>query len=448
MRTTYTKYRGSFLDALNLESLLEHLSDFLLDGGFAGGPHYHPWWGWSGDDDTNSTDSLKEALLRALLETGQLTPEMLDELRGEGEGDADLRAAIAAMLDDLIERLEAEGFLTTDPGPGGPGTPLDPEGKGGKIDEAREAARSVDFNLTRKGMDFLGYRALRGLLGAMGQGSAGSHDTPALSTGVEAGAASRPYEFGDTMNLDLPGTLKRAMARAAAEARERQESGEGDGAGPGMPTLPLELDYGDLMVNQAEYRSSCATVLMLDISHSMVLYGEDRFSPAKRVALALSHLIRTQYPGDTLRVVTFGDRAQEIPLSRLGKAQVGPFHTNTAEGLEVARRILLSEGKEMRQIIMVTDGKPSAMTLPDGRVYTNSGGLDPRILQATYREVAACRKSGILINTFMLAEDPYLVQFVAKVSEIARGKAYFTSTLTLGQYIMMDFLKGKRRRVG
>jgi Ca-activated chloride channel homolog len=439
MRYTYTKYRGSFLDALNLEALLEHLSDFLMDGGFAGGPHYHPWWGWTGDEDTRSVDALRNALLRALLESGELTPEMLRELTGEGDGDAELRASIAELLDDLVERLVEEGYLTLDAA-GASATPLDPEGRGGRVDEAREAARGVDFNLTRKGMDFLGYRALRGLLGAMGQAAAGSHDTPELSTGIEAGAAGRPYVFGDTMNLDLPGTLKRALARAAAEARERGEAG--------VPGLPLDLEYDDLMVNQSEYRSSCATVLMLDVSHSMVLYGEDRFSPARRVALALAHLIRTQYPGDTLRVVTFGDRAQEIPLSRLGQAQVGPFHTNTAEGLEVARRILMSEGKEMRQIIMITDGKPSAITLPDGRVYTNSGGLDPRILQATYREVAACRKSGILINTFMLARDPYLVEFVRKVSEIARGKAYFTTTLTLGQYVMMDFLKGKRRRVG
>ncbi len=440
MRYTYTKYRGSFLDALNLEALLEYLSDFLMDGGFAGGPHYHPWWGWSGEEDTRSVEALKEALLQALLDSGQLTPEMLRELAGEGEGDAELRASIAALLDDLVERLESEGFLSLEAGPGGAVPPPDAEGTGGRVDEAREAARGVDFNLTRKGMDFLGYRALRGLLGAMGQATAGAHDTPALSTGIEAGAASRPYAFGDTLNLDIPGTLKRALARAAAE--NRAEGNEG------IPGLPLELGYDDLMVNQSEYRSSCATVLMLDVSHSMVLYGEDRFSPAKRVALALAHLIRTQYPGDTLRVVTFGDRAREIPLSQLGQAQVGPFHTNTAEGLEVARRILMAEGKEMRQIIMITDGKPSAMTLPDGRVYTNSGGLDPRILGATYREVAACRKSGILINTFMLARDPYLVEFVRKVSEIARGKAYFTTTMTLGQYVMMDFLRGKRRRVG
>jgi Ca-activated chloride channel family protein len=202
------------------------------------------------------------------------------------------------------------------------------------------------------------------------------------------------------------------------------------------------------MVSQTEHRSSCATVLMLDVSHSMILYGEDRFGPAKRVALALSHLIRTQFPGDTLRVVTFGDRAQELALSQLHKAQVGPFHTNTAEGLEVSRRILNAQGKEMRQIIMITDGKPSAITMPDGRVYKNSGGMDGHILRKTFKEVAACRKGGILINTFMLARDPYLVQFVKKVSEIARGKAYFTSTMTLGQYIMMDFLKGKRKRVG
>jgi len=427
--TTYSKYKGKWLDALNLQSLLEHLSDFLMDGGFAGGPHYHPYWGWSGDEDTNSTDALKNALLKALLESGQLTPEMIEELRGEGEGDQEIQKAIADLLDQLIEKMVEEGYINLETGnPQMPGATYDVTGKG-QIDEAKEAAQRVQFNLTQKGMDFLGYRALKGLLSALGKATAGSHDTPHLATGVEADAASKPYEFGDTMNLDIPATLKNAIEREGL-------------------TVPLDLDYGDLMVHQAEYRSSCATVLMLDISHSMVLYGEDRFAPAKRVALALSHLIRTQFPGDSLRVVTFGDRAQEIPLSQLAKAQVGPFHTNTAEGIEVARRILGAQKKDMRQIIMITDGKPSAMTLPDGRVYTNSGALDPMILKRTFQEVAACRKSGILINTFMLAQDPYLVQFVQKVSEIARGKAYFTSSMTLGQYIMMDFLRNKRRRAG
>lgn len=425
--TTYSKYRGSFLDALNLEALMERLSDFLLDGGFAGGPHYHPYWGWTGEEDTSSTTSLKEALLRALMESEAVTPEMLSELRGDGDEDEELRARIAEMLDGLVKRMVEEGYLSLHYGGGLPGTTVDITRQDGQVDEARTAAQGVNFSLTQKGMDFLGYRALRNLLGAMGKSSFGSHDTPHLSTGVEAGSVSCPYEFGDTLNLDIPATLSSAIQREGLQ-------------------IPLQLDYGDLMVYQAEHRSSCATVLLLDISHSMVLYGEDRFSPAKRVALALSHLIRTQFPGDSLRIVTFGDRAREIPLSQLAHAQVGPFHTNTAEGLEVARRILLSQKKEMRQIIMVTDGKPSAVTLGDGRIYTNSGGLDPEILRRSYREVVACRKAGILINTFMLAQDPYLVQFVEKVSKIARGKAYFTSTITLGQHVMMDFLKKQRQK--
>jgi Ca-activated chloride channel homolog len=289
----------------------------------------------------------------------------------------------------------------------------------------------VDFNLTGKGIDFLGYRTLRGLLGAMGQSSFGAHETPHLATGVEAEAASREYRFGDTLNLDIPRTLKSALARGGLR---------GDGT--------LDLDYGDLHVHQSEYRSSCATVLMLDTSHSMILYGEDRFTPAKKVALALAHLIRTQFPGDTLRVVLFGDRAEEIPTSRIAHAQVGPYHTNTADGLKLARRLLLAQNKEMRQIVMITDGKPSAISLPDGRIYKNPMGLDPRVLRETFQEVAACRKAGIVINTFMLARDPALVAFVGRVSEIARGKAYFTTTMTLGQYIMRDFLRRKSRRAG
>ena len=425
---TYTKYKGKWLDALNLENLMEQLADFLLDGGFAGGPHYHPYWGWSGMDDPSSLDSLKQALIRALIESGQITPEMLEELRGEGEGDPDIQARIAKLLDDLIQRLVDEGYLSLEGGqPMVPGATQDVTGQG-KIEEPRDAAQKVHFDLTQKGMDFLGYRTLRHLLGALGKADFGAHDTAELATGVASDAASRPYEFGDTMNLDIPGTLKNALQREGLK-------------------VPLNLDYSDLLVHQTEYRSSCATVLMLDVSHSMILYGEDRFTPAKRVALALSHLIRTQYPGDSLKVVTFGDRAQQIPLSQLAKAQVGPFHTNTAEGLELARRILRGQKKDMQQIIMITDGKPSAVTRPDGQVYLNSGGLDPFILKETFHQVAACRKAGILINTFMLARDPYLVQFVQKVSEIAQGKAYFTSTVTLGQSIMMDFLKRKRRQI-
>ena len=428
--TNYSRYTGHMADALNLEALLDGLSDFLLQSGFAGGQHWNPYWGEFGGDDDRSMDSLRQALLKALLESGQLTPEMIAELRGQGEGDDAVRQQIAELLDRLIERLVEEGYLNVSEAPMMPGGHTEMPGQG-KTDDAREASRQVEFSLTGKGIDFLGYRTLKGLLGAMGRSAMGSHDTPYLATGVEAEAASRPYEFGDTLNLDIPATLKSALAR---------EGLRDDG------TLPLE--YGDLYVHQAEYRSSCATVLLLDTSHSMILYGEDRFTPAKKVALALTHLIRTQFPGDTLKVVLFGDRAEEIPLGRLAHAQVGPFHTNTAEGLKLARRLLLAQNKEMRQIVMITDGKPSAITLSDGRVYKNSMGLDARVIKETFHEVGACRKSGILINTFMLARDPYLVQFVNKVTEVARGKAYFTSTMTLGQYIMRDFLRRKTRRAG
>ncbi len=421
--TTYTKYQPGLLDALNLEALLEHLTDFLMDGGFAGGPHFHPYWGWSGTEDTSSHDALRKAILDALIESGQFTPEMLEELRGEGGDDEEVQRRIARLIDDIVQKLVEEGYLTLEDG----GPTRDAPGQG-HVDEARDAARGVNFGLTRKGMDFLGYRALRNLLSASGASSFGAHETPRLATGVEADAASRPYEYGDVLNLDIPATLRSAIAREGL-------------------SIPIELDYPDLMVRQTEYRSSCATVLMLDVSHSMILYGEDRFGPAKRVALALTHLIRTQFPGDVLKVVTFGDRAVEIPLSQLARAQVGPFHTNTAEGLLIARRLLKAQSKDMMQIIMITDGKPSAVTLPNGRIHKNSGAPDGLILRRTFREVAACRNAGIHINTFMLARDPYLVRFVREVTEISRGKAYFTSSLTLGQYIMMDFLRRKRRRI-
>jgi Ca-activated chloride channel family protein len=426
--TTYTKYSGGLLDALNLQDLLDRLADFLLQSGFAGGPQYHPWWGWTGEEGGDrSLDALKQALIQALIESGQLTPEMLAELRGEGQGDEEVQRQLAELLDGLVQRLVEQGYLNIDGTPQFPGSHQMAPGPG-QLDEAAEAARQVEFNLTDKAIDFLGFRALRHLMAAMGKSSLGSHDTPHLATGIEADAASRAYEFGDTLNLDIPATLTNALKRGGVQ-------------------VPLELDYRDLMVHQAEYRSSCATVLLLDTSHSMILYGEDRFTPAKKVALALSHLIRTQYPGDTLRLVTFGDRAEELPLGELARAQVGPYHTNTAEGLKVARRVLLGQRKDMRQVVMITDGKPSAITLPGGQVYKNPAGLDPRVVRETLREVAACRKAGIVINTFMLARDAALVAFVNEVCRISRGRAYFTTTMTLGQYIMRDFLRRRTRHV-
>jgi Ca-activated chloride channel family protein len=288
--------------------------------------------------------------------------------------------------------------------------------------------RDVHFEVTEKGLDFLGYKTLRNLLGSLGKSSIGRHDTPHLSTGVEAAQASKPYEFGDTVNLDVNTTLMSAIQREGLK-------------------VPLNLEYKDLHVHQCDFESSCATVVMLDCSHSMILYGEDRFTPAKKVALALAHLIRTHYPGDSLKVVLFHDSAEELPMAKLATTQVGPYHTNTAEGLRLARRLLQAQRKEMKQIIMITDGKPSALTQPDGRIYKNAFGLDPFIVSETCAEVAACRKSGIMINTFMLARDYDLVSFVRRVADICKGKAYFTTPSTLGQYVLMDYMDKKTKTI-
>jgi Ca-activated chloride channel family protein len=230
------------------------------------------------------------------------------------------------------------------------------------------------------------------------------------------------------LNLDATATLGAAIAREGL-------------------TLPLNLEYDDLQVHQCEYQSSCATVVMLDCSHSMILYGEDRFTPAKRVAMALSHLIRTQYPGDSLSLVLFHDSAEEIPVGDIARVKVGPWHTNTREGLRVAQRILARERKDMKQIVMITDGKPSALTLEDGRIYKNPYGLDPLVVSETLEEVARCKRSNIMINTFMLAQDFELVRFVQQVSQMCRGKAYFTSPDRLGEYLLMDFMSRKAKTI-
>src|SRR5512147_2526355 len=428
--TTYAKYLPELADTINLQGLLDQLADFLLQSGFAGGPYNHPFWGEFGGDDTDrSMDALRQAILQALMDSGQLTPEMLKVLRGESSGDAqrdaELERQLAELLDKIVQRLMEEGYLNVSEAPKMPGAQQPMFGPGGM---AREAAQQVQFSLTDKAIDFLGYKTLKHLLGSIGKSSFGAHETEHLATGIETEGASKAYEYGDTLNLDVNATLSSAIER--------------EGLG-----VPINLEYEDLKVHQAEYRSSSATVLMLDCSHSMILYGEDRFTPAKKVALALTHLIRTQFPGDSLRVILFHDSAEEIPLSALAMAQVGPYHTNTAEGLKLARRILMAQKKDMRQIIMITDGKPSALTMPDGRIYVNSMGLDPQILAATYKEVANCRRNGIMINTFMLARDRSLVEFVKQVAAICKGKAYFTNTMTLGQFILMDFMKRKTRRV-
>src|SRR5690348_10393368 len=441
MKFRYTKYVGDLLDEIDFNDLVSKLSDLLLSSGFG-----NPWADPSMGDEDRTMEALHDAILEALFSDGVLSDEALQKLLGEpADGDQDgARQQLEDLIQQIIERMMEQGFITAAPD-------LDGErdhrqrGTGGGIGED---AGPVKFEVTDKALDFLGYRALRDLLGSIGRSSAGRHDTRHLSTGVEAVNAPKPYEFGDTLNIDPSGTILNAVQRLHRDGNtgSRVTPGGQSHVTPGAG-FGIDVDYQDLMVAQSEYQSSCATVIMLDCSHSMILYGEDRFTPAKRVAMALSHLIRTQYPGDSLHVVLFHDSAEEIPLKQLGRVRVGPYYTNTREGLRLARRILERQKKDMRQIVMITDGKPSALTRPDGQLYKNAFGLDPHIVSETFAEVNACSKAGIMNNTFMLARDPDLVAFVRRVASICRGKAYFTTPYTLGQYVLMDYMDRKTKTI-
>ena len=398
----YSKYTGEDF-GIDAQDLMKALSDFLLQSGFQA--QFSEW-------NSNDLEELKKAIQQAL-ESGELFPQeqlqrMLEQLQAMSQEQMD------RLIDNLVQKLVDEGHLTVD----------QPQaGQGGQGPESR-----MKFEVTDKSLDFLGFKTLKDLLGSLGKSSFGRHDTRDLATGIESSGSSKQYEFGDTMNLDISETLFSAVRR--------------EGLG-----VPINLEYSDLYVHQCEYQSSCATVLMLDCSHSMILYGEDRFTPAKKVALALAHLIKTQYPGDSLRCVLFHDGAEELDISQLARVQVGPYYTNTRAGLILAQRLLAQEKKDMKQIVMITDGKPSALTLDDGRMYRNAFGLDPLVISKTFEEVNRCKKQGILINTFMLASDYGLVSFVQKVTELCKGKAYFTTPYNLGQYLLMDYMNRKTRTI-
>jgi Ca-activated chloride channel family protein len=436
--TRYSKFKGFDVSGINLGGLMDSMADALLDSGYD--DNYY-WTRERRPRDT-SLDALRAALLQALLDQGQLTEQQVQEMLADNEGKYK-GSLLEELLNQLIERLVEEGYLTLSEQP--QPTNERQQRNGGQGEFSDPLPRNVHFEITEKGLDFLGYKTLRNLLGSFGKSAAGRHDTSHLSTGVEAAAASKPYEFGDTINLDVNTTLLSAIQREGLQ-------------------VPLNLEYSDLYVHQCDYQSSCATVVMLDCSHSMILYGEDRFTPAKKVALAMSHLIRTQYPGDSLKVVLFHDAAEELPLGKLATTHVGPYHTNTAEGLRLSRRLLQAQRKEMKQIVMVTDGKPTACFVgqdfsPFGaakrtqktgssrRLYKNSMGGDPLVMSETFKEVQACRKAGIMINTFMLASDYYLVEFVKQMTAMTNGKAYFANPENLSQFVLIDFLRRRTRRV-
>ena len=405
-RIKYSKYVPDPASDINLEDLLGALSDYLLQSGFEE---------MYGDPDGEQTmDDLRQAIEQALL-NGELFDEEMRERLQQMQADGELDQ----LIEQLIERMQQDDYITIDQPPTRPSTAAGQTG---------DAAPPARFEVTDKSLDFLGFKALRDLLGSLGKSSFGRHDTRDMATGIETSGASKPYEFGDTLNLDSTATLSNAIQREGL-------------------ALPLNIEYRDLQVHQCEYQSSCATVVMLDCSHSMILYGEDRFTPAKKVAMALSHLIRTQYPGDSLSLVLFHDSAEEVPISQLARVKVGPYYTNTREGLRLAQRILQRQRKDMKQIVMITDGKPSALTLEDGRIYKNAFGLDPLVVSQTLEEVSKCKRAGVLINTFMLASDYGLIQFVQKVTEMCRGKAYFTTPYTLGQYLLMDYMSRKTKTV-
>jgi len=404
----YSRYTGDDF-GIGAEDLIRALSDFFLESGFQ-----NQYMGFS-EWNEHTLEQLKEAIQRALEQGEMFDDERSQEIQKQLQNMS--REQIDKLLESLVQKLADEGYINLEQ----PQAQQQGSGQG-------NADREVKVEVTDKSVDFLGFKTLKDLLGSLGKSSFGAHDTRDLATGVETTGAAKLYEFGDTMNLDVNRTLFSAVQRDGLK-------------------VPINLEYSDLHVHQSEYQSSCATVLMLDCSHSMILYGEDRFTPAKKVALALAHLIRTQYPGDSLRCVLFHDTAEELRLSDLARVQVGPYYTNTRDGLILAQRLLAQEKKDMKQIIMITDGKPSALTLDDGRMYRNAFGLDPLVISRTLEEVSRCKRQGILINTFMLASDYGLINFVQKVTELCRGKAYFTTPYTLGQYLLMDYMNRKTRTV-
>ncbi len=298
------------------------------------------------------------------------------------------------------------------------------------VDKLREMGIIQDVDgepaLTNKGIQKIRQDALNEIFTSLKKSPFGSHETSHTGSGVDRLSETKKWSFGEMpTNIDLTSTMLNSYRRTGIEN--------------------FSLKEEDLEVYETENLSSCATVLMIDVSHSMILYGEDRITPAKQVGLALSELIMSRFPKDYLALITFGDDAKLVSLNELPFLSVGPFHTNTRAGLQLARQLLRKCGKANKQIFMITDGKPSAIFQENGQLYKNSFGLDPKIVNKTLDEAVACRRDKITISTFMIARDAYLIDFIEELTKANKGRAYYSSLTNLGQFVFVDYIRNRRK---
>lgn len=309
-------------------------------------------------------------------------------------------------MDDFIEDLKKKGYLREE---------IKPDGNG-------------QLAITAKTERVLRKNALDQIFGKIRKSGTGNHKSKKSGQGDELTGEFRDFQFGDSIeNISITESLKNAQIN----------NGIGD----------FHLTEQDLVVEDTHHKSQMSTVLMIDISHSMILYGEDRITPAKKVAMALAELITTTYPKDTLDVIVFGNDSWPIKIKDLPYLQVGPYHTNTVAGLELAMDILRRKRNTNKQIFMITDGKPSCLRLPDGQYYKNSNGLDEMIVEKCYNMAAQARKMHIPITTFMIAQDPYLQSFVEQFTQSNKGKAFYTGLKGLGEMIFHDYETNRKKRI-
>lgn len=310
-------------------------------------------------------------------------------------------------IEDFIEDLKKKGYIKEE---------LDDNGNGGGT------------TITAKTERILRQAALDQVFGDLKKSGSGNHKSKHSGQGDEHTGALREYQFGDGLDkISLTESIKNAQINNGIDG--------------------FNLTENDLVVEETQFKAQMSTVLMIDISHSMILYGEDRITPAKKVAMALTQLITTRYPKDTIDILVFGNDAWTIPIKDLPYLKVGPYHTNTVAGLQLAMDILRRKRNTNKQIFMITDGKPSCVREKDGQYYKNSNGLDPYITDKCYNQAAQARKLHIPITTFMIARDPYLQQFVNAFTKANQGKAFYTGLKGLGEMIFEDYENNRKKRI-